>query len=213
MEEGRRILSVLEAYASILPSVAAAATYLIYITAAILGLISASMLVELLGVRGTTLWVIYALSFVIVFMIASAGVSKMWSVLTVLEAFKAGSELKYSKSNLLIWTIAFILASVTFLLRTPFSSFVLFVSLGVGLGNLLSALSLTGRYRYGPLLVGAYLLLCIPSYYYLPKFAEGLLLFHLVLSYFAVSLWYAFEGQREALVILNAARGDDKETH
>ena len=213
MEDVRRTLSVLEAYASILPMVAGAISYLMYITAALLGFASTMILIELLGVQGTSLWIVYGLSFTIIFAIVTVGIYKLWKVLAVLEAFRMRYGVKYSRYYLLSWLVAYIIAVVVALLvRVPFPQYALPVSLGVGLGNLLMSLGMTGRARYGSLLVGLYLLGSIPSYYYLPNLAALLLLFHLSLPYLAVSLWYIFEGQRAAVVILHAARGD-KEDH
>lgn len=214
MEEGRRILSVLEAYASILPAVAGATTYLMYIAASLLGFASAMIAVELLRVQGGLIWAVYGLSFITIFTVTSVGIVKLWKVLAVMEAFSMESEVKHSKYYLLVWLSAFIMASaVTLLVRVPFPPYALLVSLGVGLGNLLMSPGMPGRAKYGPLLVGSYLIGSIPSYYYLPSLAWLLLLFHLSLSYLAVSLWYLFEGQRAAVVILHAARGGDKEDH
>ncbi|MEM3692382.1 MAG: hypothetical protein QXS61_07845 [Candidatus Korarchaeum sp.] len=214
MEDVKRVLSVLEAYASILPGIAWAVSYLMYLVAALLGSISASMTIELLGVQGApSMSIIYGISLSILFIIVSAGIIRLWRVFTILEAFRTKSEAKYGIHPLLLWPLAFIVAAVvTLLVRASFpQSVALFVSLGTGLGNLLMALVTPGKEKYGPLLVGVYLIGTIPSYYYLPGIAVSLLFFHLSLPYLAVSLWYIFEGQRTATVILHAARGGNKE--
>jgi hypothetical protein len=212
MSEDKIVLRVLEAYASVIPAVAGASTYLLYITAAMLGTALASTTIELLEVRDLA-WAVYGLALSAAFSITTLGVVKLWRIVSILEAFKRSYSEKSGKYTLLIvWIIAFLISiPLGLVIKTSFPPYVLSASLGVALGNLLMIPFISdGKAKYGPLFVGAYLIISIVTYYCLPNLASILLIFHLTFSYQAVALWYLFEGERAAVVILHAARGGDQ---
>ncbi len=210
----REVSKILEAYIRVLGSIGGAVTYLYFITAAILGAELTTLAYYLL--KGYMIVALSAVSFIAAFFLAGYGSSAIWRIHHMYFRLVTSREMekKYKRVEAIAWLgwlISILAAFIIAHLTTPFPMLIpVAVSLGVGLGNISMSLIywlMVGERDLRPLIVGLYLLLTIPLYYYVElAMLYALLLTSLSASYLGVALSYTVEAMKRAKEVLHAAR-------
>jgi len=215
--ERESIARVLEAYLLVISEMGGSVIYLLYITAAIIGSMAATLLHSILG-EGTITLAVSAISFTALFSIATYS---SFIVSRLGRFFRKAEGLRFTRAFgaglVLCWIVPFAALS-PLLLASPWrpdQTYCIWLSASLAIGNLGLFLleAKYGRRRdVKPLFVTAYLLITAPFYLLLAgELVYFLVTFNLAFSYFFVAVWYIISAWRGAEGILHAARGQREE--
>lgn len=226
MESDSRGLSrVLDAYIRFLGSVAPVVTYLVFLVASIVGAWSTTLAFAIFGVTPLAA-VLFIVSFTLPFTLATYVMLLIFRVADSYEQLRLSGEARESykkevrRRNILLgwgWIVPFatLVPASYYFIPWPYTVPVA-VSLGVGAGNVISALIVR---KYGgdylaSLFAGPYLILTATLYFYLPLQSAtlgqtlefALLTVNLSVSYFGAAIIQTFKARSQVTEVLHAAR-------